>query len=284
MAGRVASNRYPGVNPHLNSILQTPGSDVLPSGYHSFHTAYIAQLMFHLNERLPSGYRAQVEQSFQRVAVDSYGSEQTFTPEADVLVRGAARMGKAASGKFLVPTWEAAVEDTVDPLESLKAVEIRQTGTNQVVACLELLSPANKAGASYHSVYRGRRARLIHAHVTLVELDLLHETPPIIPHHPRYPQDSGSHPYYYIAVTSDRARVYGFDVMQPLPRLTLPLLDDEQVLCDFDAVYRRVFEVGRLGEDLNYTRPPLRLHTYSAADQQRIQAHMAQLAHEQESM
>ena len=34
-------NPYTGISPHLNSLLQTPGTDEQPSLWRSFHAAYI---------------------------------------------------------------------------------------------------------------------------------------------------------------------------------------------------------------------------------------------------
>lgn len=46
-------NLYPGVNPYLNSRLQSPGG-----GWLSFHNSMIERLADHLHEVLPPGYLA----------------------------------------------------------------------------------------------------------------------------------------------------------------------------------------------------------------------------------
>jgi hypothetical protein len=60
-----AMTMYPGVDAHLNSILQIPGSDDQPSLWPAFHAAHITYIAGYLNEVLPQNYRALTEQSLQ---------------------------------------------------------------------------------------------------------------------------------------------------------------------------------------------------------------------------
>ena len=70
--------------------------------------------------------------------------------------------------------------------------------------------------------------------------------------------------------------VFRFGINQPIPTIALPLLASESVVCDFDAVYQYTFNEGFAGE-VDYNLEPLRMETYSAADQSRIYQHIQQL-------
>lgn len=59
-------NECNGINAHLNSILQTPGSAKDgPSKWHSFHTNHLGDITNVLNRALPQRYLARIEQSLQ---------------------------------------------------------------------------------------------------------------------------------------------------------------------------------------------------------------------------
>jgi hypothetical protein len=75
-------NRYPGINPHLNSALQQRGG-----GWRSFHAAYLIHLFDWLDEILPENYCVTPEESLQIGVYDSE-FEDTDTTIADLLVRG----------------------------------------------------------------------------------------------------------------------------------------------------------------------------------------------------
>ncbi len=59
-------NPYRGINAHLNSTLQTPGSEETgPSIWPGFHSAHVGNIMDFLNDQLPAHYVARSEQSLQ---------------------------------------------------------------------------------------------------------------------------------------------------------------------------------------------------------------------------
>ncbi len=72
------------------------------------------------------------------------------------------------------------------PIEiRIPTVEIRDVANNQLVTCIEILSPVNKREPGLSS-YRQKRQRLYQAGVHVIELDLLRRsTRPIT--HPRLP-------------------------------------------------------------------------------------------------
>jgi hypothetical protein len=263
MSIKLAKNPYRGINPHLNSALQTPGSDENgPSAWHTFHVSNIALIADYLNETLPPDYVARLEPSLQPKVADALSVE-------DVML-------------------------TLDPEEDfISAVVIHRAGDDPwfgpVVTRIELLSPTNKPGSTGYLAYRRGRNEALRSGVSLVELDYLHETPPPLRKVPVYPHEPHSHAYRIFindprpSIAHGRVMAYGFDVDGAFPLIYIPLAGEETLPFDFGKVYQHTFERGCwgiYGDVVDYERYPVRFETYSAADQKRVTARMAQVAQE----
>lgn len=282
----MSDNAYAGVNAHLNSSLQAAGTLNQPSIWPGFHGQHVTHIADALNAQLPGQYFAISEQSFQTRGLDVLGETDTQYPKPNVSVfhHGAApSMAVAPTAAALTPTWEAALAEVIDLTDQPRAVVIRelvpQHKLGRVVTRIELLSPSNKPGGSGYESYAIKRANAIAEGIPLIEIDYLHEDPPIITKMPVYPHDAASYPYAIIV--SDprpewmrgRMRVYGFGVDEPIKRFPLPLLEDEMLVFDLNAVYQHTFQAGRWGDILvDYQQEPERFHTYSTADQDKIRA------------
>lgn len=233
-------NKYQGINPHLNSALQTPGTDAQPALWPAFHSAHITHLVDLLNETLPDGYVAFDEQSLQ-IWRDNHP-----TPEE--------RHNAVAIRKVGI-----------------------QAALGNVVTRIELLSPANKPGGAHYRAYYEKRIEALQSGVPLVELDYLHESPPTIPHMPIYPLDDDAYPYY-LAIHDPRpewrkgiVRVFGFRVGDAIPTLAIPLDGQDTIAFDFDYAYQYTFQRRRWGHLVDYQHVPVRFETYRADDQKVIQ-------------
>ena len=134
MAIHAERNLYPGVNAHLNNLLQTSGRQ----RWRSFHHSYIEFLRIALDRILPVGYVAAAEDSLQI---------------------------------------------TVDPEDALAGLVIYQSGEGdppgRPITRIEMLSPSNKPGGSHHQVYFVKRALTLKSGIRVVEIDLLHLSPPV---------------------------------------------------------------------------------------------------------
>ena len=283
-------NPYKGINAHVNSDLQTPGSEetglsIWP-GFHTQHMVHIADL---LNENLPANYIARSEQSLQiKIQDDPEQPPRMHHPEPDISIYQREPTGSptaySAVAELAAPS-EFPLDDTLDINEDfIKGVVIRQLTdqdrTGKIVTRIELLSPSNKPGRAGYDAYRLNRNTALYSHTPLIELDYLHEQPPPMLNYPVYPRAEKSFPYNIFindprpSVREGRLRAYGFVVDQAFPPITIPLADEETIEFDFGAVYQQTFTRGRWGQQIDYTVPPVRLATYSPADQQRIAAVM----------
>lgn len=281
-------NPYAGVNAHLNSELQTPGSEEEgPAIWHAFHTDHVTHIADFLNMQLPPRYVARSEQSLQVRTLDfESGVTKTRRPEPDVSIyqqrTGASNPGLSPS---VAPTWEEMLEQTMDFEEHfMPSVVIRDLQTNRklgsVVTRIELLSPSNKPPYSGYELYRKGRNEALYSGIPLIEIDYLHELPAALLKYPLYPSSPDAHAYAIIvneprpSISKGKARGFGFDVDMPFPKISIPLSDEESLDFDFGAVYHHTFNGGRWGGMINYAELPVRFETYSLADQARIRARM----------
>ncbi|MBC7812719.1 MAG: DUF4058 family protein [Burkholderiales bacterium] len=283
-------NQYRGVNPHLQGILLEKTG--MPTIWPSFHALHIAHMADFLNEQLPENYEALPEQSLQLVIDDVTTDEppRTRKPIPDVALYGTALETAATIAKPRVAsTWETALRNTLDPEEDFaRAVIIRQMDEDvrigQIVARIELISPTNKPGNSGYYLYQKARIDALYTGTPLIEVDYIHEFPATVPTYPLYPDEANSHPYNIFVsdprpdVEQGRVRANGFDVDEPLPVVKLPLAGEDTFDFDLNAVYHFTYLRSRRSKGVDYRQQPLRLHTYSPADQARIQQRMAAIA------
>lgn len=272
------SNPYPGINTHLNSLLQTPGTIDQPSMWPSFHSRHITYIADDLNSHLPSHYIAFSEQSLQIENLDFGGVRSITSPRPHVAIfQRTSTTSTGVSFAEVATTWEAPVAEVVEPIKQPKAIIIRellpQHKLGHIVARIELLSPSNKPGGSGYEAYSVNRVYALENHIPLIEIDYLHESVSIVSQVPSYPAHSDSYPYW-ITVTDPRpdwnigkAQGYGFRVSESIKKFTLPLTNDEKMVFDLNSAYQQTFQAGRWGELLDYSIEPERFQTYSVSDQ-----------------
>jgi hypothetical protein len=275
------------VNPHLNSFLQNdPEND-----WESFHSTHITHLMEALDATLPQGYACMAEKSLQ-ITRDSDESESTRSrSKADVLIysTGSMRSAVPTSATMLsVPFAEMSLAELDDPDEALMGLVIYKiTSTRRIpVTRLELLSPGNKPGGAHFQQYWHKRRESLRSEVNVVEIDYLHQFPPVVRHLPSYADgDENAYPFMIIvshphpAYETGKARFFGSWVDMLLPRFQLPLMDSETIPFDLNSIYDRTCLSNRIfREAMDYSQLPLAFERYSPADQERIRARMAAIA------
>ncbi|MEM6529997.1 MAG: DUF4058 family protein [Chloroflexota bacterium] len=268
----MAKNPFPGVNPYLNSVLLQPGG-----GWEMFHAAHVIQIQQALDAVLPDNYYAAPEKSLQIGLIDASLSQ--MKPDVGVYDRGVERdaaEAEPASVKLAEPV--LALPLAVEEVD-LNAVNVYRTsgeGRGELVCRVELLSPANMPGGSYHHKYLAKRKETQVSGIHMVELDYLHTMHPVIAGVPSYVRrDEGALPYYVIVSdlrpTVHRTLVFGAVVDAPLPAFEVPLAGDEGVVLNLQDVYDRTFESAKVfSVYVNYSKPLPNADAYTEADQQRI--------------
>ena len=283
------TNPFRGINPHLNSLLQTPGNEDRSSLWPTFHSTHINHIADFMNQQLPPDYTAYTEQSLQVRGVE-WGPDIILTrprPDVTIFRQGADKGSTPTPTVASPPTWEAPLAAVIEPLKRPVAVVIRKrdydVALGRVVARIELLSASNKPGASDASAYEDRRIESIESEIPLIEIDYLHEARPVIGDIPDYPTDPAAYPYMVVVSNPrpswDEGKVaaYGFRVDEPVATIPLPLATGEELAFDFDRVYQYTFQSRRYYNLLDYTHPPARFYTYSIEDQAKILERMNEL-------
>lgn len=281
-------NLFNGVNPHLNSFLQSDGG-----GWESFHATAIERLTDELDAHLPAGYYVLSEKSLQvsSFSLDPVGptaSRRTIPDISVYTTQREADLGYPHPGSIPTLTLPitAAFEDEEENFNAV-VVYFLESGEmpGRPVTRIEILSPANKPGGSHHVTYLARRRETLASGLRLVEIDWLHETPPVVRAIPSYPERaSGTYPYWLIisdprpSVAAGQMAIYGTAVHQPLPTIDVPLEGQDTLAVHFEQIYQRIFESRRLfGMVVDYRQPPVRFETYAPRDQVVIQQRMAEI-------
>jgi hypothetical protein len=274
-----SQNPYPGVNAHLHSYLQQH------TGWKGFHNSLANALLRHLTANLPVGYFATNEQSLQ---ISSPGNSELTTPDASIYTTTQDTPAGQTISPSPTPMLEISVAATLPEAEYLPSVVVSAGDDipgNPIIR-FEVLSPANKPPGSHFATYVDKRTKVLSGGLRLVEIDLLHQQRPIAQVIPSYPdQHPDAKPYYILVndprpdVQRGRTYVYGVGVLDPLPTLTLPLLDRDVVNVDFGGIYDETFRSsGMYPLVVDYSALPPNATAYTPGDRAAIQTFLDGLA------
>lgn len=285
MAIHAEKNLYPGINAHLNSFLQNEDG-----GWQSFHAEHIIDLERAINERLPPGYFTRAEKGLQineTAPSIVHKPPGKITPDVTIY-RGASTAGKTSVPELTAtpPTAIIPIPDTLTDEDYLTGLVIYQAGEGsppgRPVTRIELLSPANKPGGSYYGPYVVKRQETLQSGLRLVELDYLHEMPPITRAIASY-RDGEEDAYPYNILVSDPRPTldkgptyhYGFGVDQVMPVITIPLAGADEMKLDLGVAYNHTFESSTFYPVIvDYALEPVHFERYTAADRECIRRRM----------
>jgi hypothetical protein len=156
------------------------------------------------------------------------------------------------------------VDMPLEPMEESQLQIIYTHAGNRVVTCIAVLSPTNKTSGSGQESYKSKRAELLCAGASFIEIDLIRGGDYSLFADPKRlePDRPG---FYNVCVTRAhaygvRSEVYPIGLWEPLPVIRTPLREkDEDVLLNLQAVLDDAYERGAY-EDLDYSQaltPPL---------------------------
>jgi hypothetical protein len=281
-------NLYPGVNAHLNNYLQT----VNRARWRGFHSAYITLLRMAIDQALPSGYVASEEESIQIDEINGLGGSDSSMTIADVQIFTATRNRSPIMADVLAvatPTVTLPLTTTLDPEDSLSGIVILRLDetrlTTKPVALIELISPSNKRGGSHHALYLAKRSLMLRSDVCVVEVDFLQLSPSLLPDMTPLEVKAGKSLPYMILVNNPQPfyeegtlDVYGFGVLDAIPRIRVPLAGKDSVIIDFAAIYQDVFEKTPLFQmTADYATDPPAFDRFTPADQSALSAFLADI-------
>lgn len=241
---------FPGMDPYLEGYLWV---DV--------HNALASKIRQQLVPKLRPRYTARLEIYLVEDTAPE-GEIGILYPDVEVL-RGIQSAGSGSTGAELpIATKGGAMLMTpasltlpiLLPIEvRIATVEIRDTASNTLVACIEILSPVNKREPGL-TPYRRKRQRLYNANVHLIEIDLLRRgTRPF--NHPRLPETA-----YLVTVTRAQlgsVEVWPICLKDSLPTVPVPLRSpDADAPLDLREAITAIYEEAAYELSIDYRQVP----------------------------
>jgi hypothetical protein len=137
-------------------------------------------------------------------------------------------------------------------IERQRYLEMRDRRNRELVAVVELLSPANKVPAPDREQYLGKRAEILASRAHLVEIDLLRCGLPM-PDHER-----PSSTYGVMVSHAEERPAAGFwpiGFREPLPRIPVPLRGASRATMDLQEILHHVYDHGTYADEIYDVEP-----------------------------
>jgi hypothetical protein len=250
--------------------------------FHELHTQMLAEMQRQLQPQLRPRYVARLERHLSEggaweldVGLGSLEGKEPDIVVAGGSPRGRARVSTALLAQPSASCTEALSEEELALRKQRRIVIYVRAKPRLAVASIELLSPSNKdRGSISQRRYLEKRAAALRSGLHWIEIDLLRAGDrPFVPAQPPTP---ATYECYVAQATSTgwNHLVYGWGLRDPLPRIPLPLLGDDQAVIDvkrcFDTVYDAIAADDEAGYDGDPPPPPL-----SDADQAWVKSVLA---------
>ncbi len=234
---------FPGMDPYLEDPQLWPG----------VHSRFVVYLADQLQSMIRPRYIAAVE---ERVYVE--GPEREIIPDVSL------RRNRPVHTESAVALADADTPVVIqipelEVHESYVAILDRQTGL-RVVTVLEVVSPANKHPGPGRVSYLAKQKEVLSSDTHLVEIDLLRTGPHVV----AVPEwiARGKAAYDYLVCVNptgglrDRFELYPFRLRDRLPRIRVPLADDDpDVPLDLQAVLAHTYDAGSYRDRIRYDSP-----------------------------
>ncbi len=241
---------FPGMDPYLEE----------PAYWPDFHYRFINSWADALTAILPEQYEANLGERVYLIEHDP-DARKLMSPDVGIIDSGPPSTGRTAASA-------ATLEPVTIPLTILDGpretfIEILHKPDRELVAVLEMLSPANKEQPG-RGEYLAKRRAILNQKIHLVELDLLRAGRRMPSQAPLPAGD-----YHYLVARGQRrpdAEVFAWTLRDPLPRVPVPLrAPDPDVIIDLAAIFRETYERARLDRKIDYSRTPAGLNAEDQA-------------------
>lgn len=242
---------FPGMDP----IIEARGL------WTDFHDSLIIELRRVLNAQLPSRYEALVgERTYIDVVEPVEGIRSRYLTQPDVRIDS--RDSASANSGWQAESAHAVLAEpllmhpelTVEERETYVEVHDSSTG-DRVVACIEVMSPANKRpGSPGWGEYERKRQLMLRGAANFIEIDLLREGKRRAMREP-WPDS----PYYVLVLRQSDAplcRVFPAFAVKPLPTIPIPLAPpDADFMLDLQSAVAAVLAASRYERHVRYDEP-----------------------------
>jgi hypothetical protein len=231
-----------------------------PHKWSDHHHELISGIRAELNRQLRPRYFARLEERVY-LTDENDPSLQLIIPDVHLLAgdrdagRRAANMGASVAEAVQPIDVTTFIDDEVHEAR----VEVVDTESRDVIASIEVLSPANKVnGSAGQKSYLGKRRDVMLSPSHLIEIDLLRAGTRIFVRESLPPHD------YLVHVSRKKknglrhARVWPIPLEKRLPVIPIPLREgDGEAPIDLQAILNAAYERGAYDLDIDYTRDPV---------------------------
>jgi hypothetical protein len=241
---------FSGMNPYLEQA----------SVWHDFHMRFIARIANELTPMIRPKYHAKIDHN---IYIHELSAEERYLlGRPDVAVLSTSRPAGVATTAM---HREAPVYGHVQPATDILRepfIEIRDNESRELVAAIEVLSPANKSIGADREQYIAKRRKLLSGSTHLVEIDLLRGGP-------RMPIEKLPQCDYVVMVgRSDehpRVGLWPVRLKERLPEIPIPLrIGDPDVLLDLQPVVHSIYDAAGYEDYIYSGRPSPPLHPEDA--------------------
>ncbi len=234
---------FPGMDPYLER----------PSLWPDVYLELVRAIRAALVPQVAPRYYVAVEEHTYVVTADP----RTFVGRPDVIVvRPPREPEEPLAGAPPVTVLERPVTVELPLSDEIRQryLEIRDTETHQVITVIEVLSPTNKRPGLNRERYERKRRAVLDALTNLVEVDLLRGWEPM-------PMGSLPASHYRILVSRGwerpRAKLYPFNVNEPIPEVPVPLREgEEEPTLALGELLARIYDEVRYDLRIDYTTEP----------------------------
>jgi len=170
---------------------------------------------------------------------------------------------------------DSTFDDVGEPMIMAIAVYEFELGVvfGQLAAWIELILPDTKLSPLNLHQYKIRRSELLQTGVTVVEVDYLSEAPSLF-------VDKTDTTYSISVTHAGTTTIYPFGVIDPIPQINIPLLQNDVITFDLAAIYNETFLSLRVFTQLvDYAQDPVNFDRYTPADQAKIHALLDEIRH-----
>lgn len=240
----MAKNPFPGMNPYLEA------------SWGDVHSSLVIYSRDQINEQLPEGLQARVEESVS-VAGDDEDSVSVAYPDARIVERNEwSYDAEATPGGIAVatPIYIALQERPTE--RHIEIVDISDGA--RVITAIEFLSLSNKIGRG-RDQYRRKQERYLDSGINLVEVDLLRDGLFVLAIDWRHVPLQCRGPYHCCvrrALVPNRAEMFPMPLRAALPSIPIPLRPhDHDVALQLQVLVDDAIRKGRYS-NINYQLPP----------------------------
>jgi hypothetical protein len=242
-----------------------------PFFFHGFHNNLILRIHDALNEDLPPGYSAYIEQRLAITPVERDIYTDVMVTKTPKIPRQHVTAGVAVAERGLPD----AIVGALTPEIFDWYIEIRTARRRLPIVCIiEILSPANKeAGSDGRREYRLRQQEIRHSEAHLMEIDLLRGGMHTVGVSAGTIPRRGDAWDYLICLSrsTDRSRFECWynSIVNSLPEVRVPLLGETpDIILDLQAAFHRAYVSGPYVNDIDYEEavtPPIQAEKASWA-------------------